>query len=114
MRGNQVIWACSISDGVSYSLDTEISPSHPEYWREGISGQTFSEGYGAITGLWNSQVLAEVVAEALAFNILEKQFKKEGQEGMLDYTSVDAYYHKHFSDFVTIAHKNLVTELSWC
>jgi hypothetical protein len=31
---------------------------------------------------------------------------------MLDYTSVDAYYHKHFSDFVTIAHKNLVTELS--
>ena len=51
MRGNQVIWACIISDGVSYSLDAEIALSHPEYWREGVSDQTFSEGYGAITGL---------------------------------------------------------------
>ena len=51
MSGNQDIGTCGISDGVSYSLDTEISPSHPEYWREGISGQTFSEGNGAITGL---------------------------------------------------------------
>ena len=32
MHGNQVIWACIISDGISYSLDTEISPSHPESW----------------------------------------------------------------------------------
>ena len=55
-------------------------------------------------------VLAEVIAEALAFRILEKQFKREGQEGMLDYTSTDAYYHKHFSEFLSIAHKSLVTE----
>lgn len=53
-------------------------------------------------------VLAEVIAEALAFRILEKQFKREGQDGMLDYTSTDAYYHKHFSEFLSIAHKNLV------
>ena len=51
MHGNQVIWACIISDGVSYSLDTEISPSYPEYWREGISDQNIPEGYGAITRL---------------------------------------------------------------
>jgi hypothetical protein len=52
-------------------------------------------------------VLAEVIAEALAFYVLEKQFKRQGQGGMLDYTSVDAYYHRHFSDFLSIAHKNL-------
>lgn len=52
MRVDQVIWLCIISDRISYnSWDTEISPSHPEYWREGISDQTFSEGCGAITGL---------------------------------------------------------------
>jgi len=87
-----------------------IGAKHPSIRR--YLGDLTEQGY---PGLGNSRyhaVLAEVVAEALAFNILEKQFKKEGQEGMLDYTSVDAYYHKHFSDFVTIAHKNLVTELS--
>lgn len=55
-------------------------------------------------------VLAEVIAEALAFRILEKQFKKEGDKGMLDYTSTDSYYHKHFSEFLSITHKNLVLE----
>jgi hypothetical protein len=55
-------------------------------------------------------VLAEVIAEALALRILEKQFKKEGEEGMLDYASTDAYYHKHFSEFLTVAHNNLVAE----
>ena len=28
-------------------MDTEISPSHPEFWREGISDKTFSEGNGS-------------------------------------------------------------------
>lgn len=53
-------------------------------------------------------VLAEVIAEALAFRILEKLFKREGQEAMLDYASTDAYYHKYFSEFLCVAHENLV------
>ena len=52
-------------------------------------------------------VLAEVVAEALAFNVLERQFRTEGQQGMLDYTSVDASFHRHYSDFLAICHGTL-------
>lgn len=52
-------------------------------------------------------VLAEVIAEALAFRLLEKQFKREGVDGMLDYPSTDAYYHRYFSEFLSVAHKYL-------
>ena len=33
MRGDEVIWAWRLSYRISYSLDTEISPSYPESWR---------------------------------------------------------------------------------
>jgi hypothetical protein len=56
MRGNKVIRTCSISNGVSHSLDTEISPSHPESWREGIFGKIFSEGHRAAIGMRNTKV----------------------------------------------------------
>jgi len=71
-------------------------------------GSPTEQGYPGIDSPLYRTVLAEVIAEALAFRILEKQFKRE--EGMLDYTSTDAYYHKHFSEFLSIAHKNLITE----
>jgi len=52
-------------------------------------------------------VIAEVISEALAFEILERQFKTEGQQGMLNFTSAHTYYHMHFSDFLTVAHRHL-------
>lgn len=52
-------------------------------------------------------VIAEVISEALAFEILERQFKTEGQQGMLNFTSAHTYYHMHFSDFLTVAHRFL-------
>ena len=87
-----------------------IGAKHPSIRR--YLGEPSEDIYPGINSPNYHIVLAEVVAEALAFYVLEKQFKGQGQEGMLDYTSVDAYYHKHFSDFLTIAHKSLVTELS--
>jgi len=51
MHGNSALRTYRIPDGVSYSLDTEISPSHPESWRKRIFGKTFSEGYRVVTGL---------------------------------------------------------------
>lgn len=57
-------------------------------------------------------VLAEIVADTLAFRLLSIHFKRDGQQGMLDYDSTDLYYHKQFSEFLSIAHRVLVTELS--
>jgi hypothetical protein len=86
----------------------KIGAKHPSIRK--YLGIPTEEGYpGKKSPLYHS-VLAEVIAEALAFRILEIQFKREGQEGMLDYVSTDTYYHKHFSEFLTITHKNLVTE----
>jgi len=70
-------------------------------------GEPIGDTYQGVSSPTYHTVLAEVIAEALAFYVLEKQFKRQGQGGMLDYTSVDAYYHRHFSDFLNIAHKNL-------
>jgi len=72
-------------------------------------GNLTEEGkYQGIDNPLYHAVLADVIAEALAFNILEKTFKKEGQEGMLDYASADLYYHREFSEFLIISHKHLV------
>jgi len=101
---------------VRYKWDTEtpyfllIGAKHPSvrrYLGEPIDGQG---GYPGVRSTHYHIVLAEIIAEALAFHILERQFVREGQEGMLDYTSTDTYYHKHFSEFLNIAHKTLVTE----
>ena len=73
-------------------------------------GTPNEQGYPGIKSLPYYTVLAEVIAEALAFRILEKLFKREGQEGMLDYASTDAYFHKYFNKFLRIVHENLVTE----
>jgi len=73
-------------------------------------GEPNEQGYPGLNSSLYYAVLAEVIAEALAFTILEKQFKKEGQDGMLDYASTDAYYHKNFSEFLKISHKILIEE----
>ena len=100
---------------VRYKWDDEnpyllkIGAKHPSIRR--YLGEPTDDIYPGTNSSTYHTVLAEVVAEALAFYVLEKQFKGQGQDGMLDYTSVDAYYHKHFSDFLTIAHKSLIAEL---
>ena len=86
-----------------------IGARHPTI-RRYLGTPTDQGGYPGIDSPLYHTVLAEVIAEALAFRILEKQFKKEGDKGMLDYTSADSYYHKHFSEFLSITHKNLVLE----
>lgn len=100
---------------VRYKWDDEnpyllkIAARHPSISR--YLGDPTDEGYpGKDSPLYHT-VLAEVASEALAFNVLEKQFKREGEQGKLDYTYTDAYYHKHFSDFLAIAHKVLVTDI---
>ncbi len=74
-------------------------------------GEPTDEGYPGRTSPLYHAVLAEVIAEALAFRLLKIHFKRDGQQGMLDYDSTDLYYHKRFSEFLSIAHKILVTEL---
>jgi len=63
--------------------------------------------YPGIDSVQYHVVLAEVIAEAMAFKTLESVFRREGQAGMLDYASLDSYYHKHFSDYLNITHKYL-------
>lgn len=84
-----------------------IAAKHPSISR--YLGEPTEQVYPGLNDPRYHTVLAEVIAEALTFRILEKQFIKEGQEGMLDYTSTDTYYHRHFSEFLTITHKHLVT-----
>ena len=55
-------------------------------------------------------VLDEVIAEALAFRTLEAEFRKKGDKGLLDYTSSEFWFHKHFSDYLATAHKYLVVD----
>jgi len=83
-----------------------IGAKHPSIRR--YLGEPIGQKYPGIDSALYRTVLAEVIAEALAFNILGKQFRREGLEGMLDYDSTDLYYHKHFSEFLLIAHRNLV------
>jgi len=85
-----------------------IDASHPSIRR--YLGEPTDEGYPGRTSPLYHTVLAEVIAEALAFRLLKIHFKRDGQQGMLDYDSTDLYYHMRFSEFLSIAHKILVTE----
>jgi len=100
---------------VRYKWDDEnpyllkIAAKHPSVGR--YLGALTERGYQGLDSPLYHTVLAEVASEALAFSVLEKQFKRDGEQGKLDYTYTDAYYHKHFSDFLAIAHKILVTDI---
>jgi len=87
-----------------------IGAKHPSIRR--YLGQPTETGYPGISTPLYHAVLAEVIAEALAFRLLSIHFRRDGQQGMLDYDSTDLYYHKQFSEFLSIAHKILVTEVS--
>jgi hypothetical protein len=84
-----------------------IGAKHPSIRK--YLGEPADHGYPGINTPLYHAVLAEVIAEALTFRILEKQFVKEGDDGMLDYTSTDTYYHRHFTEFLNVTHKHLVT-----
>jgi len=85
-----------------------IGARHPSIRR--YLGEPTEQGYQGVDDPLYHIVLAEVIAEALAFRILEKKFYREGQDGMLDYTSTDTYYHKELSEFLSIAHRHLSKE----
>jgi len=85
----------------------KIGAEHPSI-RKYLGNLTDEGEYPGINNPVYHALIAEVIAEALAFNILERNFKKEGQDGMLDYTSTDLYYHREFSEFLKITHKHLV------
>jgi len=81
-----------------------IGAKHPSI-RRYLGKPTGGEYEGINSPLYHT-VLAEVIAEALAFRILEMQFKREG--GEMDYSLAEAYYHRDFSEFLEITHKHLV------
>jgi hypothetical protein len=87
-----------------------IGAKHPSIRR--YLGQATETGYPGVSSPLYHAVLAEVIAEALAFRLLSIHFRRDGQQGMLDFDSTDLYYHKQFSDFLSIAHKILVTQVS--
>lgn len=82
-----------------------IGAKHPSI-RKYLGAPTEDE-YPGIDSEQYHVVLAEVIAEAMAFKTLESVFRREGQAGQLDYASLDSYYHKHFSDYLNVTHKYL-------
>jgi hypothetical protein len=85
----------------SYNL--KIGARHPSIRK--YLGEPIEDYYPGRNDPLYHCVLMEVIAEALAFKILEKQFKAEGQLGMMDYWSMDTHYHKHYSEFLSVSHK---------
>ena len=80
-----------------------IGAKHPSIRR--YLGEPIGNNYQNIDSPLYHTVLAEVIAEALAFKLLEKHFKSEYQ---LDYAATEYRYHKHLSDFLLITHNSLV------
>jgi hypothetical protein len=95
-------------DNESYLL--LIGAKHPSIRR--YLGPPAETGYPGVSSPLYHAVLAEVIAEALAFRLLSIHFRRDGQQGMLDFDSTDLYYHKQFSEFLSIAHRILVTQIS--
>lgn len=87
-----------------------IGAKHPSIRR--YLGQATETGYPGVSSPLYHAVLAEVIAEAIAFRLLSIHFRRYGQQGMLDFDSTDLYYHKQFSEFLSIAHRILVTQVS--
>jgi len=90
----------------SYQL--KIGAKHPSVRR--YLGELVESVYENIDSPLYHAVLAEIIAEALAFEILGRQFKIKGEEGSLDFEATDLYFHQNFSKFLKITHKYLVSE----
>lgn len=56
VNGNKTIGVFSLSCGVSHNMDTEISLSRPESWREEVLRKMFTESDERVTGMRNSEV----------------------------------------------------------
>ena len=52
--GNSILGTRSLSNRISYRLDSEISPPNPKFWGEGLFAKTFSESYAELTGMRDS------------------------------------------------------------
>jgi hypothetical protein len=83
-----------------------IGARHPAIQR--YLGEFVDGEYQRVGSPLYHAVLAEVIAEALSFRLLPAHFKKYGEKELLDYPSTDTYFHRHFSDFLSVAHKWLV------
>ena len=57
--GDPIFRTQCLSDGVSYRLDTEISPPYPKSWGAGIFTKTFSEGDDEPAGMRDCQLYHE-------------------------------------------------------
>ena len=81
-----------------------IGAKHPSVKR--YLGELNPDGvYSGINTPQYRAILAEIIAEALAFKLLEKQIKRD--QGLLDYPSLDLYFHRNLSEFLQITHKYL-------
>ena len=43
--GNKILGTRGLSYGVSYRMDTKISPPYPKSWSDGVLAETFSESH---------------------------------------------------------------------
>jgi hypothetical protein len=83
----------------------EIGAKHPSIRR--YLGEPINGAYPNIGSPLYHAVLAEVIAEALAFSLLKKCFKREGEKWDYDFASRN--YHMYFSKYISIAHKIVVS-----
>ena len=51
VSGNSILRPRSLSDRISYRMDTEISPPYPKSWSAGVFAKTFSESNEEFAGL---------------------------------------------------------------
>lgn len=86
----------------------KIGAKHPTIRK--YLGHLDKNKYENINSPMYNNILAEVVAEALSFRLLQKNFEKSEDKGQLDYESMNLYYHKYFSEFGLVAHNILVEQ----
>ena len=87
-----------------------IGAKHPSIRR--YLGEPVDGKYPGIDSPLYHTVLAEVIAEAFAFKVLRKYFVRQGEGGRLDFETANSRYHMEFSHFLSIAHRDLVTQIS--
>ena len=90
------------------SFNLKIAAKHPSIQR--YLGILEKETYTGISSPLYHAVLAETIAEALAFRLLEKAFSSKGEGRMLDYSRTDNFFHTYFSKFLTHIHNSSLIE----
>ena len=82
-----------------------IGAKHPSIRR--YLGESVNDQYPGIDSPLYYSVLAEVIASALAFEILKKKFIREGEEGKLDFETTNNFFHASFTKYLSVAHLSL-------